>query len=473
MTILRLLFALAVCAVLPLQAAAFTEECPYGVNAHQASDDALDMVAAAGIGWVRFDMNWFQFEPSDNGYDWSVADRFVDKCNALGIHVYMTVSYTPEWAVGAACNNADANWENWCLNAPPASTTYWTDFVTAVVQRYSGSVKHYGMWNEPNLGSFYRGTREQYTSDILIAGSNAVHAACPDCKVLGPDLAHLRSAEWDSCEGTCVPWTCECWYNGWNYSLIEILADANPYIDIVTHHKYADPVDEWWGEALDGEFLAGVQFINGIKEITDMYSPGKEVWLTEFGWESEHLGDHTNAYAADQLEETYIGLSQVWTGSNPYGSNQPWPELTKMFWYDLVNDDNAMTYGLLDSSLNPKDPYNAYANVIQTLGDCEEPVGDDDDTQGDDDDASDDDDAVGDDDDAVGDDDDAADDDDAGGDDDGAPGDDDAAADDDGAPGDDDDSGGGGCGCGNDWETSGAPALLMLGVAFTALIRRR
>ena len=445
----------------PLNAGAFTEECPYGVNAHQASDDALDLVAAAGIGWVRFDMNWFQFEPSDNGYNWSEADRFVDKCDQLGIHVYMTVSYTPEWAVGVACNNADANWENWCLNAHPASSTYWTDFVTAVVQRYSGSVKHYGMWNEPNLGSFYKGTREQYTNEILIPGSNAVHAACADCYVLGPDLAHLRGAEWDECEGTCVPLLdCECMYNGWNHSLKEVLADAGSYIDIVTHHKYGDPAQVWWEEALDGEFIV-IQLVNGIKEVTDQYAPGKPVWITEFGWESEPLGDHTNAYAATQLTDTYECLDGVGTGTCSWGVNQPWPELEKMFWYDLVNDDSAMTYGLLDSSLNPKDPYNSYASVIQALGNCEEPVGDDDTGSGDDD-ASDDD-ASDDDasDDDAGDDD--AGDDDAGDDDAG----DDDVGDDDGGPAADDDAGAGGCQCGSDeWDEAVplAMGLLLLGV---------
>ncbi len=48
----------------------------------------------------------------------------------------------------------------------------------------------------------------------------------------------------------------------------------------------------------------------------------------------------------------------------------PWPELEKLFWYDLVDDPNAASWGLLDSTETPKDPYNAYAAVIQTLGDC-------------------------------------------------------------------------------------------------------
>ena len=457
-------------------AGAFTEECPFGVNAHQASDDALDLAAAAGIGWVRFDMNWFQFEPSNNGYDWTVADRFVDHCDELGLHVFMTLGYTPDWATGVACNNADPNDENWCLNKPPANVGDWTDFVTAAVQRYSGSVKHFGMWNEPNLGQFYSGTRDQYVDDILIPGSNAVHAACNDCYVLGPELAHLRGAEWDSCEGVCVPLLdCECAFNGWNHSLSAILAAAGGHIDIVTHHKYGDPYTEWWDEALDGEFIV-IQIINGIKEITDQYAPGKPVWITEFGWETEHLGDHTNAYGADQLENYFYAWEQVQTGTFPTSPNQPWPELEKFFWYDLVNDDNAMTFGLLESDLDPKDPYYGYMNVIQALGNCEE--GDDDDT-GDDDTGDDDtgDDDTGDDD--TGDDDTGDDDtgdEDTGGDDDDTGDDDTGSGDDDTGVDDDDDDDGtpppGNCTCSSRGRFAPVAGLLALLLPGLLLVRR-
>ncbi len=36
--------------LVPLQARALSRDCPYGVNAHQASDEALEMAAEAGIG---------------------------------------------------------------------------------------------------------------------------------------------------------------------------------------------------------------------------------------------------------------------------------------------------------------------------------------------------------------------------------------------------------------------------------------
>jgi MYXO-CTERM domain-containing protein len=382
---------------IPSSGQAFTEDCRYGVNAHQASNATLDEAAAAGIGWVRFDFNWFQIEPTESAYDWSIPDRFFAHAATQGLNVFATVAYTPSWAAPQPCNDADPEPLNWCRNRPPVNGADWTDFVTAAVGRYGAQVKTWGMWNEPNLVQFYTGTRAQYTYDILIPGSDAVHAACADCNVAGPDLAHLRGgADWDADEGLCV--FGECLFNGWNYSLSEILQDAGAWIDIVTHHKYADPSLEWWLEALDGEWLLGVQYVNGIKEVTDLHAPGKPVWITELGWEMEPYGSYSNAYAQGELDLMMTGLDQAIAGTYPGATNQPWPELEKLFWYDLKDDPSGYSWGLLDEFGVAKPAWTTYANAITTLGDCIEPVVGDDDDVTDDDDDIDDDDAIDDDD---------------------------------------------------------------------------
>ena len=344
-----------------------TPSCPYGVNAHQAPNDTLDLAAAAGIGWVRFDMNWIQFEPEQGNFQWTEADRFVDHASSLGLNVFMTVAYSPTWAVPGPCNEADPNPANKCHTRPPASVSYWTDFLTAAVARYGDRVKAWGMWNEPNLGDFFQGTRDEYVNGILVPGSAAVHAACADCQVMGPELANLRGASWDANEGTCIG--SECAFNGWNYSLIHVLEAAGSSIDVVTHHKYQDPATEWWLTALQGQWQV-IQLTNGIKEVTDLYAPGKPVWITEFGWEANPSDGAATAYAADQLTQMYQDMALVIAGTMPNVTNQPWPELKKLFWYDVQDDPNGYYWGLVDASGVPKAPYDAYAAVIAQLGDC-------------------------------------------------------------------------------------------------------
>jgi hypothetical protein len=350
-------------------AQAFPGDCRFGVNAHQASNNALDLAAGAGIGWVRFDMNWHQFEPQQGQYNWTEADRFIDHAQLLGLNVFVTIAYSPSWAVAQPCNDNDANPANTCRNRLPLNVASWTGFVTAAVNRYQGKVTHWGMWNEPNLEHFFSGTREQYVNQLLIPGSDAVHAACPTCLVLGPELAHLRGANWDADEGVCIGTNCA--FNGWNYSLARVLEAAGSYCDIISHHKYAAPASVFWPEAVDGEWIANVQIINGIKEVTDQYAPGKPVWITEFGMESEPFGSHTNAETATEVTAFYTGLDQIQQGSFTGAVNQPWPELKALFWYDLVDDPNGYSWGLLESNETPKPQYNSYAAVIQTLGPCD------------------------------------------------------------------------------------------------------
>lgn len=357
---------------------ALSPDCPFGVNAHQASDASLDLVADAGIGWVRFDMNWFQMEPQPGLYDWTTPDRFVTHARQLGLNVFFTVAYTPDWAAPAGCDNNSADVGQHCLNAVPAQGD-WTSFVTAAVERYGDHVKHWGMWNEPNLEHFFLGTRRDYVQTILKPGSAAVHAACSDCKVLGPELAHLRGANWDANSGTCL--FGECSFNGWEVSLRAILDAAGSDIDIITHHKYTDPAHRFWSEAVDGEYVV-VKLMSGIKEITDEHAPGKEVWITEMGWETTPGGSHTEGYAADQLFKAYQTMGQVQAGTWSGTSSGAWPELQKMFWYDLHDDPNTApdgdryTWGLLgDDGLTPKQTYASFATVVDTFGGCPDGMG--------------------------------------------------------------------------------------------------
>src|SRR3954471_4720850 len=104
-------------------------DCPFGVNGHQADDAALDQAAAAGIGWVRLDFNWLQFEPARDQFDWTVPDRFVDHAVADGLEGYATIGYTPAGAAGSPCDDASSNPDDHCLTRLPADQADWEEFV--------------------------------------------------------------------------------------------------------------------------------------------------------------------------------------------------------------------------------------------------------------------------------------------------------------------------------------------------------
>jgi hypothetical protein len=216
--------------------------------------------------------------------------------------------------------------------------------------------------------------------------------------VLGPELAGLRgSADWDAEEGVCL--FGECLFNGWNYSLIEILRDAGSSIDIVTHHNYTDDAASWWSELMEGESAWTVQLADAVRDVTDAYAPGKPVWMTEYGWMSQPFGSMTDIEAAAELEETMLTHAAVVAGTAPEFPGQSWPELETIFWYDLHDDDAAQwSFGLVNSSGGPKAPYATAVSTLASLGGCPDPPkeekppepADDDDSESDDDDSDDD-----------------------------------------------------------------------------------
>lgn len=303
-------FALALALAAPAAARA---ESPYGINGHVPSAAALDRARDAGIGWVRADFNWVQMEPADNVYDWAPWDALVAAANARGLKVFATIAYTPAWANGGAGQQA-----------PPTNPVKWSDFVSTCVNRYKASVQHWGMWNEPNLSGFFSGTRAQYIQDILLRGANAVKAACPTCKVLGPDLAHLQSGSWDS----------------W---LADVLDQGGGSLDIVTHHIYRGTSGEFFRE-LDGTKWPWEPA--AVKAILNAHGAGsKDLWITETGVDT---ADHGEAAQAQFIVESLDGMV-----------GRPW--FKKMFFYELADDPNiADKWGIVRADLSPKQGWDAY-----------------------------------------------------------------------------------------------------------------
>lgn len=347
----------ALCALtLLVPAAAVGDPCSSrGVNAHLQSPDQLDAIRAVGFGWVRFDFNWNEMEPAKGQFNWGPWDAAVDHAVSQGLSVFATLAYTPKWAaVDPGCTV--------CHIVPFAKVSDWTAFVTAVVSRYKGKVSHWGMWNEPNLKSFYLGTAEQYVSDILVPGAAAVKAADPGAKVLGPELAGLtKSSHWSGDEGQCL--LGQCIFNGWEVDLAKVLSAAGGSIDVITHHFYKEDPAGIYQAILDGEEGLGWKTHSALREIVDAHAPGKPVWLTEWGWKTKPYGQFAGSGGdseedqAAYVVETYERLTQVRMGTYAGSSNDPWPALEKLFvydWHDGVSEGELWTFGLVRDDGSPK-----------------------------------------------------------------------------------------------------------------------
>ncbi|MFH1809479.1 MAG: sugar-binding protein [Pseudomonadota bacterium] len=264
-----------------------------GMNVHDGRQDFIDACVDLGVKWVRLDGNWLSVKnQSASSQNWQYLDNAVNAAQTAGLQVYITLGYTPDWVPRR--DNGDGNQGN----DLPNSSTEWVQFVTEAVNRYKDRVTHFGMWNESNLDSFLTATAAEYWSVIVAPGAAAVRAACPTCKVLGPDLAHVGDVD-DYLE------------DFFNQPAINAVAPVQVF-DIVTHHSYNGfpelGTDVWDGDrffnALDEQrFTWPVASRRSLRQILDGAGYHGEVWITETGYRATP-DDATE----EQRQATYLTL---------------------------------------------------------------------------------------------------------------------------------------------------------------------
>ncbi len=305
-----------------------------GIDIHQLTDDSrLDLIRDSGMGWVRVDFDWWSFNPAPGVFDFSTLDEVVAKATARGLKIYPSIGYTPQWATGGDVRTG-----------VPDNVTDWTTAVTAAVTRYQSEIQHWGIWNEPNTTSFWMGTRQEFIDIVVKPGADAIHAANPNAKVLGPELAHFYSSGRQ--------------YYDW---MADILRAAGSRIDIVSHHTYPRPLagsystvtnqlnqntlfgdnPPWWG------FL-GVH--PSLREVLEQLNWAGDVWLTEVGW-------RTNDLSEQQVADRYTGLLNDWLTHEP---GRDW--IDKLFLYHAGDDE----YGVFNTDGSPRPAYHAITDFIES-----------------------------------------------------------------------------------------------------------
>jgi hypothetical protein len=101
----------------------------------------IDEANAAGAGWTRVIFRWDVVQPAGAG-DWkpsNVPDTFIDSEIAAGREVVAVLIGTPAWATAGSTSTA----------VPPME--YWGDFVYKIAGQYQGRIKHWVIWNQPDV----------------------------------------------------------------------------------------------------------------------------------------------------------------------------------------------------------------------------------------------------------------------------------------------------------------------------------
>ena len=276
----------------------------YRNGTDEASYKNMDRVAAlaqaAGVKWSREEFQWQRMEPKRGAFDFTFYDRLVDTANRHGISVYAEVGY----------------WTSWTKPYEEEGFRDYCTFLRELVKRYKGRIKHWEIYNEPNI-FFWSGPHERYPS-LLKMAYEAVKAEDPDAQVLGCSTAGIDNR------------------------FIQMCLEAKTPFDTLTIHPYRSALHEQ-------------TFMNEL-EATRKQVGGKQVWITEMGWPTIP-GNVSERQQAALLARSY--LSAIGSGAS---HNICWYDFRNDGWNPYYNEEN---FGITYQDLTPKPAYRALASVCR------------------------------------------------------------------------------------------------------------
>ncbi len=277
----------------------------HGFGTWPPTDGLKQVATLGGIRLWDSGVKWAQIETSNGVYNWAELDNWMSKAQAQHVDVLFTIGDTPQWAGSIPPKRPCGPIGPYSCSSPTdiksdgtGADGYFSNFITAVVNRYKGQISFYELWNEPDCTCFWSGT----TSQIVRMGQDAaaiIRANDPNAKILSPS-AHGPSMA--------------TWFDGY------VAAGGAANFDIVNVHMRGQGSANASPEAfltIYADVLAEVQKRN----LTSM-----PIWDDEYGIKQGQLSDPDELAgftARSAILRAGVGLQRqyiyTWDANSPYG----------------------------------------------------------------------------------------------------------------------------------------------------------
>jgi hypothetical protein len=198
------------------------------------------------VKWGRLQTGWNRVEREKGKYDWKWLDESIDGLIVRGIQPFLNVGYGNKHYT-----EGDMGYHPLVSEEAQAG---WKLFVIALAKRYKGKVQYYEIWNEPNLGGFWRpGERnpKKYVQLVKETGS-LIRKNCPNAIIIGGVVSRLP------------------------YTFIKSLFEEGlgKEIDIFSFHPYSTVPESYTDR------------IEAVRKLAWQYNPAIKIWQGENGFPS-------------------------------------------------------------------------------------------------------------------------------------------------------------------------------------------
>lgn len=230
---------------------------------------AYPPLAKLGAKWARCQTGWCRCEAERGKFDFAWLDEVVDSLLKSGVQPWFNLGYgnrlyTPD---------ADEAAVGWAPVFDEAARQAWVRFVRAIAQHFGGRVKHWELWNEPNIAQFWKPAKPNAADYVALVKLTApeIRKAVPDAVLIGGAYAGIPMAYIKAC----------------------LDAGLAEHVDKLSYHPYR-PIPE---SGYEGEVAA-------LRKLLDSYKKGFALWQGENGCPSQGGKESTGALANLEWDET-------------------------------------------------------------------------------------------------------------------------------------------------------------------------
>ncbi len=353
----------------------------YGFNAYlignyaniNYNNQTLGKVREAGFGWVRIQLVWKDFEESRGQYHWEILDAPIAAANANGVKVLVSVVKSPTWASPSRPGGL------------PEDQDAFYNLMRVVAGRYVGKVQAYEIWNEQNLAgevggnvqiapyfetlkNGFQGVRKNDPSAAVLFGGltptgvNNPSIAINDVEYLRQFYAYAGGAGKQYYDHLAA-------HPGSAANSPDLTFPGNPgpgTCGPTAKQRYGSADGTCYNSSPDFYFRR-IQEQRTVMEQNG--ESGKQVWLTEFGWDSCQGQPVPNGYeycelTSEQQQAQYI-LRAFEIGKNEW----PWMGVM-MLWnlnYQTIPgisaSDEKYSWGVLRPDFTSRPAFEAVKNM--------------------------------------------------------------------------------------------------------------
>jgi hypothetical protein len=238
----------------------------YGPGTVESRIGTLDKL---GVHLVRYTIFWNEVAPTkpqqpraaaDPAYQWGASDLVLKALHAHGIAAVVDIRFAPGWANGG-------NKPNWL----PENATDYADFVVAVHGRFPW-VRDWLIWNEPNKAPFMHPVDPSlYVKRLLNPAYAALHAADKSVRVAGGVTGPRAGA------------------NGMSpIAFLRGMRSAGAKLDAYAHNPYPENPRVETPTKGGCHRCASITMATLEKLLVETQRawPGKRIWLTEYGYQT-------------------------------------------------------------------------------------------------------------------------------------------------------------------------------------------